>query len=85
MSKKEERDDAIQKRLADVPDSCKNTYKRAAAGTASPRAAIKAFCLECTGWDRRQVVACTSLSCPLYSYRPFQYSKIAQEIKNEIL
>jgi hypothetical protein len=44
----------------------------ARAGTASPRRAIKAKCLECVGFVRKDITHCTSLQCPLYAYRPYQ-------------
>jgi hypothetical protein len=36
------------------------------------KAAIKAQCLECMGWSRKDIDGCTDLACPLYPYRPFQ-------------
>ena len=63
---------SVRKRLAEMPNSARRGYLRAVAGNASPRAAIKAFCLECCGWDRDGVRLCTAPACPLYSYRPFQ-------------
>jgi len=53
-----------------VPPKLQQAYYRASTGTASPRAAIKAFCLECVGWDRDDVIGCTAPACPLYQYRP---------------
>jgi hypothetical protein len=44
----------------------------ARAGTASPRRAIKAKCLECVGFVRKDITHCTSLQCPLHAYRPYQ-------------
>lgn len=63
---------AVRKRLADMPDSARRGYLRAIQGKASPRAAIKAFCMECCGWQRDEVRLCTAQACPLYAYRPFQ-------------
>jgi len=63
---------SVRKRLADMPNSARRGYLRAVQGKASPRAAIKAFCLECCGWDRDGVRLCTAPACPLHSYRPFQ-------------
>lgn len=31
--------------------------------------AVKAFCIECNGYDREEVKRCTSTVCPLYYYR----------------
>jgi len=46
--------------------------ERAREGTASPRQAIKAFCLECVGHVRKDITNCTAQQCPLYKYRPYQ-------------
>jgi hypothetical protein len=57
-------------RLAEAPDLYRAQYKRALDGKASPRVAIKAFCLECVGYVRKDVTNCTAYACPLYEYRP---------------
>ena len=62
----------VEERAKQAPISRRVGYLRAAAGTASPRAAVKAFCLECLGWDRNEVSRCTGLACPLWQYRPFR-------------
>ena len=46
--------------------------ERAFKGKASPRAAIKANCLACTNFQRKEVEFCNSVCCPLWRYRPFQ-------------
>jgi hypothetical protein len=61
---------AIAKRLSDMPETCRRTYLRAMQGR-SLAAAVKAFCMECVSWDRREVALCTAPACPLYPYRPF--------------
>jgi hypothetical protein len=55
--------------------SVRNTLREAFSGSASPRAAIKAQCLVCVGYDRESIKNCTGWSCPLWTYRPFQASK----------
>ena len=50
----------------------RNIMRRAFEGKSSPRAAIKAFCLHCTGYVRKDVADCTALACPLFAYRPYQ-------------
>jgi hypothetical protein len=57
--------------IADAPDSCQNTLSRAFSGCASPRGAIKAFCLQCVGFDRSEIKNCTARACALHAYRPF--------------
>ena len=46
--------------------------RKAFIGKVSPRQAIKAFCLHCTGYVRKDVTNCTALACPLFAYRPYQ-------------
>ena len=64
-------DDRIQKKLNDMPESYRRNYKRALAGK-NRAAAVKAFCLECTGWQRIETGNCNSVACPLYPYRPYK-------------
>lgn len=33
-------------------------------------AAVKAFCLDCNGYDYAAIKNCTAPACPLYLYRP---------------
>jgi|GEM_PF-2237253 len=61
----------VERRLSQMPNHCRNTYLRAIGGK-SPRAAIKAFCLECVGWQRGEIPRCTAPACPLWAYRPFR-------------
>jgi hypothetical protein len=62
----------IKEAIAEAPKSVQNTLARAFSGDASPRAAIKAQCLACTGYDRETITNCTGWRCPLWAYRPFQ-------------
>ena len=65
------RESAIARRLAEMPGSCRRTYRKATRGEASPRMAIKSFCMQCRGWQRQEVALCTARACPLWMYRPF--------------
>lgn len=65
-------DPSVAKRAAQTPPKCRAAYLRAVQGKASPRAATKAFCLECVGWQREEVAHCTAPACPLYAYRSFR-------------
>lgn len=51
-----------------IPPAHRGRYRRAITGK-SRKAAIRAFCLECTGWSSKEVRLCTSPGCPLYRYR----------------
>jgi hypothetical protein len=37
--------------------------------------AIKLKCLDCAGWERKEVRDCVILACPLYPHRPYQQAK----------
>ena len=58
--------------IAEAPESVKNALSRAFSGSASPRAAIKAFCLQCVGYVREDIKNCSADACALHAYRPFQ-------------
>jgi len=38
----------------------------------SRAAALKAKCLDCTGWQRKEITLCKVESCPLWLFRPYQ-------------
>ena len=61
----------IKRKLADMPSRYRGIYRRAMGGN-NLRAAIHAQCLECFQWQREGITVCTSKSCPLYPYRPYQ-------------
>ena len=63
--------DAIKKRRAEMPDIYRANYDTAMDGR-SRKAAVKALCLECTGWQRTEITKCTAPACPLHPYRPFK-------------
>ena len=48
-----------------------SVFSRAFSGK-SAKAGIKAFCIECFGYQPREVNGCTSTDCPLYYYRPYR-------------
>ncbi len=61
-----------EERIAETLPRYQGIMRRALDGTASPRQAIKAFCLHCVGDLRDQITNCTGYACPLYAYRPYQ-------------
>ena len=75
----------VLKRAQNTPVSARLGYLRAASGQAAPRAAIKAQCLECLGWDRVAVRECTDPACPLWAYRPFQANESEDPAESEAL
>jgi hypothetical protein len=64
-----EREAKIAERRAQMPRSYRANYDKAVSGK-SRKAAMRAFCLECCGYEIREVFLCTDLRCPLYPYRP---------------
>lgn len=66
------RDEKVTQKLADCSPMFRPVMVKAYSGEASPRNAIKAMCLECTGYDREVIRGCTGYSCPLWTYRPYQ-------------
>lgn len=55
-----------------VSASTRSNVLRAFQGTATPRQAIQAKCLECSAWQRTEVRECGIRCCPLRMYRPYQ-------------
>lgn len=68
----------IAERLAQMPRKYRPMYRRAVEGR-SLRACINSQCLECCGWERTEVAACTDSGCPLWSVRPYSVSGSGQE------
>ena len=61
-----------------VPALSRALIARALAGTASPRQAIKTFCLTCTNYDRDEITCRPVWRCPLHAYRPRWRSALAE-------
>lgn len=59
---------ARAKRLAQIPLRQRPIFLRAWKGQ-SRKSAMRAFCLECMGYQSAEVNRCTSLACTLYGYR----------------
>lgn len=74
----------IAQRRADISKAYRRTYDRALSGR-SLKAAVKAHCLECMGWQREEVRACTSYPCSLWPYRDYQESAEKSPVEGEIL
>jgi len=55
-------------RTTAIPRRFQPVYARALAAK-SRKAAIRAFCLECCGWDASEVHNCSDNGCPLYAFR----------------
>ena len=66
------RDEVTARRVAEAPELSRKIMRVAYEGRASPRSAIKAMCLICTGYDRAAIRNCTGWSCPLWAFRPYR-------------
>lgn len=62
---------SVTRRRSQMPKIHLGTYDKALRGR-SMAAGIKAFCLECCGWQKEEVRRCTAPGCPLYLYRPYR-------------
>ncbi len=63
------------RRLAQVSEHYprfKGLFLRCYRGVGGPRQCIKAFCLECNGWEPAAIRDCTATACPLFRLRPYQ-------------
>lgn len=69
-------DEAQQNRRADTLNNAPPLYRgllgKCYAGKASPRTAIKVMCLECRGYERKDIRDCRTPHCPLWMLRPYQ-------------
>jgi len=60
------------KQVAEHYPSRMGLFRRVYQGKASPRECIKAFCLECNGWEEVAIGNCTATACPIWHLRPYQ-------------
>ena len=60
------------KQVAEHYPSRMGLFRKVYHGQASPREAIKAFCLECNGWEEAAIRVCPSTACPIFKFRPYQ-------------
>lgn len=58
--------------LRRVPVKSRGVIAKAFGQACSPRQAIKAKCLDCSGFDREEVRTCRVSVCPLWPWRPYQ-------------
>ena len=65
----EESQKPIAERLKQIPKLYRSLYKRAMTGK-SRKAAMHAQCLECVGWQIKEVHACSDIGCSIFPYRP---------------
>lgn len=63
------------KQVAEHYPSRMGLFRKVYHGQASPRQCIKAFCLECNGWEPAAIRDCTATACPIFKFRPYQAKK----------
>ena len=68
--------------IAAAPVLSRSLVQRAFEVSASPRQAIKAMCLTCCHYDRKEVEHCTVQICPRWGYRPYT-KKSAKQPTND--
>lgn len=59
-----------------IPIRYRGAWLKAQANSITPRQAIKAKCQSCVGYEEvtDRVANCSTFSCPIWSYRPYQGS-----------
>jgi len=60
------------KRLGQWKETSARLLKRCFLRSSTPRACIKAFCLDCCGEDKLAIRECGDRCCPLWHFRPYQ-------------
>lgn len=50
----------------------------------SRSAAVKLHCLQCCGYETKEVRQCTALSCPIWVFRPYQKAEEPEESGGEV-
>lgn len=71
---KEWHSEQVEQRLKEIKKhspSMLKTFEKAFSGK-SKATALKAKCLDCCCYQRNEVEKCTTESCPLWQYRPYQ-------------
>ena len=72
-------DPAQARRLRQVAEHHPSRLKllqRVYACQTSPRECIKAFCLECNGYEEAAIRDCSAPACALYRFRPYQRTTV---------
>jgi hypothetical protein len=72
------RETEIATRRAQMPRKYRRLYDRAVQGK-SLRSCVNAQCLECCGWQSKEVAMCSDVACPLWAKRPYRSSGSAHD------
>lgn len=68
---------AIAKRLERVPERFRDLLRRVLTGQGTEAERVKAKCLDCVCWQRREVTLCTAIGCASWPTRPYQRGAVA--------
>lgn len=71
MTEDEHIKQARAEEIANTPSKYRGQVERAYQGR-SKAIALKAMCLQCSGYQRVEVTHCQSYRCPLWLHRPYQ-------------
>jgi len=68
------KDPKIQSGLKDLKKEAGEKYNKTVdrIGKGSMKSAIKMKCLDCSGYDKKEVKNCTVYNCSLYPFRPYK-------------
>lgn len=58
-----------------VPESYKRIVAKCFAGKGTPKELMKANCMICIGFERKEVAACTAQLCVFHTSRPWKKEK----------
>ena len=64
-----------------IPEQFRDIYRRALTGE-SRKAAIRAHCLMCVGWNAAEVDKCTAADCPLFKCRMALRKAVDRELES---
>lgn len=67
--------DLMMKQVSEDAPGKAGVFRKVYSGKASPRQAMKAFCLQCCWMDEAVIRDCTATECPLFDFRPYQASR----------
>ena len=72
------REERVKKAIAESGPLYRTIMQKAYDGTAAPRSAVKAMCLQCVGYVRDDITHCSAHSCPLWAFRPYVLKGVAK-------
>ena len=71
----------MRRKLEQVQEEMPSAYKTFcdAFSHKSRAKSVKAFCIECNGFDRVAVKDCSCDGCPLWSFRPYAQREVSND------